>query len=75
MEVCHLEKLSKLLLKPLMCSNTGENNKVPCVCVRNSLKSVYKYIEQCIRRIKPSRGVINDLDVENRTFRLETLLF
>jgi len=58
-----------------MFSNTGENNKVRCVCVSNYLKSVYKYIEQYIRRIKPSRGVINDLDVETRVFRIETLLF
>ena len=75
MDVCHLEKPGKLLSKLLMCSNTGENNKVRCVCVRSFLKSVYKYIEQCIRRTKPSRGVINDLDVETRVFCLETLLF
>ena len=58
-----------------MCSNTWKNNKVRCVCVSNFSKSVYKCIEQYIRHIKPSRGVINDLDVETRVFRLETLLF
>ena len=53
-----------------MGSNTGENNKVRCVCVSSFSKSVYKNIEQYIRHIKQSRGVINDADVETRVFRL-----
>jgi len=58
-----------------MCSNTGENNKVRCICVSIFSKSLCKYIEQYMRHIKPSRGVINDVDVETRVFRLETSLF
>lgn len=58
-----------------MCSNTGENSKVRFVCVRNFSKSVYNYPEQYILRVKPSRGVINVVEVEARIFRLETCSF
>ena len=37
MELCHLEKVATYYSKPLLCSYTGENNKVRFVCVYKQL--------------------------------------